>query len=155
MSKNIKLRYNLIYFNVFEDNVKMKVGVDMKDMLYQVCCLLDRDVDLDYTKMNTEVYIDKTKELIFVNTIIKTKVQTISIQIIPDIYVRDQDNIDSNIKLNRIHQLKTELIKYGNSLLTVLKNSQYVTDIVAEIHKPNTPNYIALEHWNQIPINFK
>ena len=150
MSKKVKLHLGLIYFDLYDENVDFINNLTTSTLLYKVCDLLEREM---HPNIEVEVYNDKTKDLIFTNVILKTDVQTINIQIIPDIYVVDDK--DESLKDNRVHLLKQTLLEYGKSIINICKDSDKRNDILHKKVIINTPDYIIVKHWNQLPIKFE
>lgn len=153
MKKQIKLHYNLIHFDIYSDKVKTKTSVSVKKVLHEVATLLD--LELDYKIDGTEVYTDKTDELMFVNIIFKTKAQTITIQIIPNVYIRDDNNTEKEVINNRKILIQSELMHYANTLLNVFIKPDNIDDILSDKYTEAISSYITIEHWNQIPIKFE
>ncbi len=153
MNKELKLYYNLIHFDIYDEDVKVVTKIPIHSVLTRVFQLLDREIDYKIT--GHEVYLDKTDQVNLCNIIIKTERQTINVQVIPSIHIIDYKGIENSLVESRKHLLKKQLFKYSEELLHLLMDKANVELCVVHDELVKVNDYMIIEHWNQLPIKFE
>ena len=146
--KHINLYYNLLHCNRQDNNLYNNTNINIGDLVKKVYSLLDED---DCNNIDTEVFIDNTSELYFCNIFIKTKFQTINIQVIPGVILNVKKVIPEYLLEYRKDSLTEKLKEYGRELLKTILNEEYLVLPRGTLPKPSTT--IEIDNWNQLQFN--